>query len=153
MNASVSLVPFPTAARSASAHEALAQLVAGREELERFLEDVFRQLERLWSRLEERQQALVAEQLRFEEHVREHSAEVERRHAAIVEQRGPARDQVRHEVVEATASLAEAMVHQRRLMDEERARWREELTRTRQLLELIAGGRVKNGAVRRAKGE
>jgi hypothetical protein len=45
------------------------------------------------------------------------------------------------------------MVHQRRLMDEERARWREELTRTRQLLELIAGGRVKNGAVRRAKGE
>jgi glycerol-3-phosphate O-acyltransferase len=143
MNASVSVVPFPTAARSTSAHEALAQLVAGREELERFLEDVFRQLEKLWSQLEERQQTLVAERLRLDEQVREHAAEMERQRAAVDGPQSPTRDQVRQEVTEATASLAEAMVHQRRQMDEERARWREELTRMRQLLELIAGGRVK----------
>jgi len=144
MNASVSVAP-PDASGFSRARNALAELVAGREEFGRFMEGMFDELEDLQAQLEERCRALADERRRLEEQLREQAAELHQHRAELDAQKQHVRDQVRREVAEATAQFAEAMVQQRRQMDEERAQWREELTRMRQLLEfLVAPPRAKS---------
>lgn len=119
------------------ARDALAELVAGRGELETFLAELFGQWEKLGDELTERHAVMVAHRQAMEQQLSRQADELRQDRAAIEEQRQRIRDQVRREVAEATAEFAEAMVQQRRQMNEERAQWLEELTRMRQLLELL----------------
>jgi hypothetical protein len=141
--APVSVAPNPTRTTVDHARNALADLVAGREELERFLERLFGELERLGGQLDQRQRAMVAQRQEIERELRRQSEELERQRAAMEEQKQRVHEQVRREVAEITAGLAEAMVEQRRQMTEERTRWIEELTRLRQIMELHAQREMK----------
>jgi len=136
--AAVSVAPFSSQANCASAREALAELAAGRQAVEHFLTEILDHLEALWNRMEERQRAMASQRQRLDEELRKRAEELERQSAAFGDRKKRTREEVRRGVVAATAEFAEAMVHQRLQMAEERARWHEELRQMRQLLELIA---------------
>jgi len=106
--------------------------------VERFLTGILDGLEALWNRLEERQRAMALQRQRVDEELRRRAEDLDRQSAALGDQKKRTRAEVRRGVAAATAEFAEAMVHQRLQMAEERAKWHEELRQMRQLLELIA---------------
>ncbi len=133
----MSVAPFAAPLNVDRARAALAELAAGRGELDRFLEGFFGELGKLGDELRERQRSLVAQRQAMEQQLNQQAEELRRQRASLDEQQHRIREQVRQEVAEASAEFAEALVQQRRQMAEERSQWLEELTRMRQLLELM----------------
>jgi len=144
MMAAVSVAPVLDQTKWTSAREALAEIVAGRDELEQFLTEVYGHLETLWNRLEERQRAMASAGQRLGEESRKRAEELDRQWAALGDRKKRARQQVQRGVAAATAEFAEAMAHQRLQMAEERAKWHDELKQVRQLLERIAHRQAKS---------
>lgn len=138
MMTAVSVALSPAQTNWTSAREALADLAASREDLERFLTEVLDHLGTLWGQLEERQVALASERQQFELEMRQRAEELERQSAEVARRKRPPRNEMRRGVAAATAEFAEAMVHQRLQMAEERAKWHEELKQMRRLLEILA---------------
>ncbi len=139
MMAAVSVALSPVQANCASAREALAELAASREDLEQFLAEVLGHLESLWGQLEERQNELASQRQRLESVSHRRSEELNGRSEETGRRKRAKRNELRRGIAAATAEFAEAMVHQRLQMAEERARWHEELTQMRRLLETLAG--------------
>lgn len=139
MMAAVSVALSPLQANCTSAREALAELAASREELERFLAEVLGHLESLWGQLEERESELASQRQRLELESRRRSEELNGRSEEQGRRKRTRRNELRRGIAAATAEFAEAMVHQRFQMAEERAKWHEELTQMRRLLETLAG--------------
>lgn len=134
----MSVASFPAPAASARERDPLASPAAEREPVEPFLAEMLGQWEALWEQLDQRQQALVAERQRMNQHFQERAAELDRQRAGVAAQREQIREEIRRAVAAAAADMAEALGRERQQMADQRAQWHDEMARTRELLERIA---------------
>ncbi len=101
----MSVASLPTPAASARERDSLVPPAAGGEPIEPFLAEMLGEWEALWQQLDQRQQALVAERQRMNQHFRERAAELDRLRADVAAQR----EQIREEIRRAVAAVAADM--------------------------------------------